>query len=425
MYDEINRKNSLNVSNYEGMVSNLRLEISALKNDLDRERNKIVDIKNSTFSEFQTKIESINCENTKAKKEINSIIDNLRVENQMLKKDYDFLTDRVKETENELTMQHNLNMNELNTKVTLMTADFECELNTMNQKNESLTMTVENYRSIVEKYETELDKTKQDKIRDMDSYKKFVKKDHEDETTRLNQMISGQSTSIIEYQEQLKTFEMDITRNSTNIIEELYKQNAKTVFDYETIVDELNIKVTSLNIDLRDSRIQKENMEDSLTEEYEQKIRGLNLEIDQLKKVNNTINIEINNKTKSMEEERGNMHQSFMQIQSRITETSKTIPQVTELQARVSNLWNDNNSLRSDNEKLFGVLKDCHNRLNMTDSIDNTLRRSLASTNIHNTNVHHTINTPRSHYNNLNVSIVQNESFKQSLMNNNPERIIK
>ena len=109
MIDDHNRKNSLNISNSEAMISNLRLEVSSLKSELERERSKIVEIKNSTFIEFQSKIEMINTENLKAKLEINVIIENLRHENQMLKQDYDFLTDKVTETENDLKMQNALN----------------------------------------------------------------------------------------------------------------------------------------------------------------------------------------------------------------------------------------------------------------------------------------------------------------------------
>ena len=47
MIDEINRKNSVNISNYEGMISNLRHEISTLKSELDQERSKIIEIRNT------------------------------------------------------------------------------------------------------------------------------------------------------------------------------------------------------------------------------------------------------------------------------------------------------------------------------------------------------------------------------------------
>lgn len=201
MLDDNNRKNSLNISNYEGMISNLRLEVSSLKSELERERSKIEEIKNSTFSEFQSKIEMINSENLKAKLEINGIIENLRHENQMLKKDYDFLTDKVMETENELKLTHTLNLNEINTDHKLMVGDLSCELEKFKQQSDNQNLSIENYRSIVMQYDNEIQKTKEDKVRDMDNYKNMKDQDHENEVTRLNQIINEQTSTVFEYKE--------------------------------------------------------------------------------------------------------------------------------------------------------------------------------------------------------------------------------
>lgn len=126
------------------------------------------------------------------------------------------------------------------------------------------------------------------------------------------------------------------------MIEELYKQNAKTVNDYEKIVDEQNIKVTQLNIDLHDSRIQYENAESILTQQYEEKVRSLQGQLDSMTQNYSKINLECETKTKAIEKERGSMQQSFLQIQASISETNKNIPLINELETRISNLWKDN-----------------------------------------------------------------------------------
>ena len=415
MIDDHNRKNSLNISNSEAMISNLRLEVSSLKSELERERSKIVEIKNSTFIEFQSKIEMINTENLKAKLEINVIIENLRHENQMLKQDYDFLTDKVTETENDLKMQNALNQSELNIDHKLMVGDLSSELEKFKQQSDNQNLSIENYRSIVIQYENEIEKTKQEKIRDMDNYKNMKDQHHEHEVTRLNNMINEQSSTVFECKEKQQTFELDVARNSTNMIEELYKQNAKTVNDYEKIVDEQNIRVSQLNIDLRDARIQYESTEDTLTQNYEVKVSSLQIQLDSMTKNYSKINLECETKTKAIEQERGSMQQSFLQIQASISETNKNIPLINELEARISNLWKDNQSLREDNEKIFLIQKDCHYKLNMTDSIDKSIRMSEGNTQI--------LHTARSMTSQVNVN--QNESFAKTFVKDDTSKINK